>query len=65
MKLVIEIDMKGEAFDGDPICEATRILHKALKQGNGGSLAMNLILDRSVNLRDLNGNPCGSVRVEE
>jgi hypothetical protein len=63
MKLVIEINMDGAAFEGDPICEATRILKKEI--GKGGEFAMNLILDRSVNLRDINGNICGSVTVEE
>lgn len=61
MRLIIEIDLKGAAFAGNPGDEVGRLLEKV-------SLCYTDESDfeaRVESIRDINGNICGSVRVEE
>jgi hypothetical protein len=69
MKLVIEIDMKGEAFDPYAGTEVARILERSAKEYRSLEnvdfenvlKGVPLFCDT---LRDINGNVCGSARVE-
>ena len=67
MRLIIEIDMKGAAFDGDAAGpEVARILKKAA--GHFSELVLKDFEDEEVYFhhpRNINGNICGSVRVED
>lgn len=67
MKLLIEINLDGAAFDcTDDVYRASdevkRILVKTIDRRN---FDIRFIPGDSWELRDINGNPCGSVKVEE
>ena len=69
MKLTIEINMDGAAFEEEAGIECERILCcEVVKPLHNTDTAIMRMAARdriSYNLRDINGNVCGSVTVEE
>lgn len=60
MRLTVEIDMKGAAFEDLPGSEIARILRIQAERLDNCDF-----MSGKDNLRDINGNICGFVKVEE
>jgi hypothetical protein len=67
MKLKIEIEMDGAAFEDSPFGEAQGVLQRWFQraQRDGGMMAGEDLPWQEWSLRDINGNRCGFARVEE
>jgi hypothetical protein len=65
MKLKIEIDMDGAAFEEFPAQEVARMIEARMSEWTPESFEELALRGEALPLRDTNGNRCGFARVEE